>query len=352
MLNRILKEDFDYISSLSLPFNELKNSKILITGSSGFIPSYLIKFILYLNTKFKDINISVIGLTRNKEKSEIKFNQYKNNKYLKFIFQDVINPIHLTDKIDYIIHAASHASPKYYSADPVGTITANTLGTYNLLELARKNQLKGFLFFSSGEIYGQPFNILSPTKESDYGYLDPTDIRSCYAESKRMGETMCVSWYKQYGIPTKIVRPFHTYGPGMDLDDGRVFADFVSNIVNNENIVIKSDGKTVRSFCYIADAVAAFLYILFNGTNGNAYNITNDHGRISIKNLAELLVALFPEKKIKIVQQFRKNELYLESKITNNNVDINKLKKLGWTCYYSIKAGFKRTIKSYINNIT
>ena len=127
-----------------------------------------------------------------------------------------------------------------------------------------------FYFLVTVKIYGEVTADKIPTKEDYYGYIDPTDIRSCYAESKRMGENMCISWHKQYEVPAKIVRPFHTYGPCMNLDDGRVFADFVSNIVNHENIIMKSNGKSIRAFCYVADPVAGFFTVLLNGQNGES----------------------------------------------------------------------------------
>ena len=161
---------------------------------------------------------------------------------MRLLVQDVCEPVALDEPIHFIVHAASQASPKYYGTDPVGTLSANVLGTYHLLNLAATHRVEAFLFFSSGEVYGQVAPERIPIRETDYGYLDPTDVRSCYGESKRMGETMCVAWAHQFGVPAKIVRPFHTYGPGMRLDDGRVFADFVADIVHDRDIVLKSDG--------------------------------------------------------------------------------------------------------------
>src|SRR5262249_53731189 len=158
------------------------------------------------------------------------------------IVQDVCQPVTIDGPVDYIVHAASQASPKYFGRDPVGTLSANVLGTRHLLELARQKQSRGFLYFSSAEVYGQLDPARIPAPESACGPVDPLDVRSCYAESKRMGETMCVCWAYQYGVPARIVRPFHTYGPGMALDDGRVFSDFVAAIVQERDIVLTSNG--------------------------------------------------------------------------------------------------------------
>jgi nucleoside-diphosphate-sugar epimerase len=164
-----------------------------------------------------------------------------------------------------------------------------------------------------------------------------------------MGENMCVSWWHQYGIPTKIVRPFHTYGPGLSLEDGRVYADFVADIVNNRDIIMKSDGSSRRAFCYLADAVQGFLTILLKGENGQAYNLGNPEGEISILDLAVKLVNLFPEKALKVVRKpVLDNQDYIPSQIPRNCPDISKLSRLGWQPTTSIEEGFKRTIRSFL----
>ena len=225
----------------------------------------------------------------------------------------------------------------------------NVIGTHNLLNLAKDKKVKGFLFFSSSEIYGQVDSSKMPIKEDTYGLIDPMDTRSCYAESKRMGETMCVSWFHQHGVPVKIIRPFHTYGPGMRLDDGRVYADFISDIVNNRDIVMKSDGSAIRAFCYVADAVTGFFTVLLKGEVGHAYNISNDRCGISILDLANKLISLFPEKKLKIKSlKSVGNKNYLQSKVSRTSPDISKVRNLGWYPDVSIEQGFKRTIRSFL----
>ena len=162
-----------------------------------------------------------------------------------------------------------------------------------------------------------------------------------------MGETMCVSWLHQYGVPAKIVRPFHTYGPGINLDDGRVFADFISDIVNNRNIVMKSDGKAIRSFCYIADATVGFFTILLKGENGQAYNLSNNLAEVSILELANLLVKTFPEKNLTVERKDNGNSEYLKSEINKCSPDVSKIKGLGWQPKYSLEEGFKRAVESF-----
>lgn len=347
MNKKILGEDLELIVSADLPWEDFRNSTVLISGANGFLPAYMVETLLYLNT-VRDLNIKIIGLVRNKEKALVRFSQHKERNDLTFIVQDVCEPINCVDKIDYIVHAASQASPKFYGTDPVGTLSANTLGTYNLLQLARKNDVKSFLYFSSSEVYGQVDDSQIPTKENQYGYLDPTNLRSCYAESKRMGETMCVSWFNQYSVLTKIVRPFHTYGPGMSLDDGRVYADFIASILHNRDIVMNSDGTAIRAFCYLADAVQGFFTILLKGENGQAYNIGNPQCETSILSLATQLVNLFPEKRLTVVKKDTRNQEYIKSTVSRNSPDISKVKQSGWQPSTSIEVGFKRTLESFL----
>ncbi|MDD5584635.1 MAG: NAD-dependent epimerase/dehydratase family protein, partial [Candidatus Omnitrophica bacterium] len=174
-------------------------------------------------------------------------------------------------------------------------------------------------------------------------------VRSCYAEGKRAGETLCVCWSHQYGVPTKIVRPGHTYGPGMRLDDGRVHADFVSDVIHNRNIIMKSSGSAKRTFCYLADAIVGIFTVLFKGNNAQAYNVGDKITEISIGDLARLLVELFPEKNLRIeINEQMKPEGYLKSKTPRICLDSAKLKSLGWEQHYLLEEGFRRTIRSFL----
>jgi len=231
--------------------------------------------------------------------------------------------------------------------DPVGTFKPNSIGTLNLLEHAVENNTQKFLFVSSGEIYGmvRPGDIIN---ENTFGAIDTMNIRSSYAESKRMGELLTAIWSKKHNICGLVVRPFHTYGPSLYLDDGRVFSDFVSNIINNESIILKSDGKAERPFCYITDAVLGILTILINGSSGEAYNLGNPDGNISIINLANMLSKLIPERNVEVVKKVNESGNYLQSPVMHQNICIDKIKLLGWTPTTSLEVGFKRMILSYL----
>lgn len=345
-INRIVAEDIEEIvATTAVDWNVFAGKHVLITGASGFLPAYLVETLLHLN-RTRDLDVHITALVRNRENYVMRFARHLDNRNLSVLVQDVSKPISLSLPHHFIIHAASQASPKFYGIDPVGTLSANVLGTMQLLELARKHPVISFMYFSSGEVYGETQRV--PTKESDYGYIDPTSIRSCYAESKRMGENMCVSWHAQYQVPTKIVRPFHTYGPGMKLDDGRVYADFVRDVIENRPIVLKSAGTASRAFCYLADATAGFFTVLLRGENGVPYNVGNSQAEISVLDLANLLVDLFPEKRLGVFKEGpQADNGYLQSPISRNCPDISRINSLGWVPKICLADGFKRTIESY-----
>lgn len=347
--NPIISGDLATIASCGLDWTDLMGSTVLITGGSGLLGSYLVKTFLNLNKMF-GLGINVICLTRSQHSVNKRLRSNLDDTSLRIVLHDVssVLPPNLTSA-DYIIHVASQASPKYYGIDPVGTLSANTVGTANLLDYCNKRQCKRFLFFSSGEVYGVTKNQAHSIAETDYGYIDPVDVRSCYAESKRMGETMCIAWAHQFGCHASIVRPFHTYGPGLNLDDGRVFADFVNNIVHREDIVLKSNGLAKRTFCYLTDATIGFLTVLLKGSSGAAYNIANPSTEVSMRDLAHQLADLYPSLSIGVkYKDLALESNYLKSPISQALPNISKVSALGWKPVVSLKEGFDRTIKSFL----
>ncbi len=348
MRNSIIEEDLSYIAQQNINWNKFQDKTVLVTGANGFLPAYMVESLLYQNERNPNLNIRVIGLVRNKEKANNRFAYYKDRTDLSFVVQDVAAPIKVDSPIDYIIHAASQASPKYFRSDPVGTLKANTLGTINLLELARKQSLESFLFFSSAEIYGTVDAAKLPLDERSIGITDPLNVLSCYGESKRMGETICISYMHQYNIPCKIVRPFHVYGPGIGLDDGRAFVDFVHNIIDNKDIVLHTAGAATRDYIYLADATEAFFKILLDGKVGEVFNVATGK-ETSIFELVTMLVDLFPEKKLHV----RNDDQipaggYMKAPTARVAGNFTKIKsQLGWQWRYPIKEGFKRMVLSY-----
>lgn len=352
MRNKVIEEDLKFITSSDIAWSRLEGKHILISGANGMLGSYMVETILFLNEEKFRRKSKIYALVRNKERAMERFSHYKDREDLIFIIQDVCQAIVVNDDINFIIHAASQASPKYYGKDPVGTLAANVLGTHHLLKLAKEKGVESFLFMSSGEVYGDALEGGVPLKEDIYGALDLLSKRACYAEGKRAGEAMCMAWLNQYEVPVKIVRPFHTYGPSMRLDDGRVFADFVSDIVNKRNIMMKSDGRAVRTFCYIADATVAFFTVLLKGKNGEAYNVGDENGKISIRDLAKMLVQMFPERKLRVeINEAAKTEGYVKSESMQQLPDTTRLRSLGWKPRFSLQEGFRRTINSFSHKI-
>lgn len=345
-MNPIILEDINNILSADLPWHLFKNKTVVVSGAAGFLPAYMVECLAELNRR--NGNIRIIGLVRNVEKATARLSHLLQDG-VELFHHDISLPLPSGfPRADYVIHAASQASPKFYGIDPVGTLKANSMGTAYLLDYAKDSQADGFLFFSSGDVYGQPLLPDQLLKETDFGYLDPVEVRSCYAESKRIGETMCASWAKQYNLHTTIVRPFHTYGPGMALDDGRVFADFVADIISNRNIHLKSDGSAIRPFCYLADATLGFFTVMLKGRSGGAYNVGNPDAETSIAQLAETLVKLFPAKKLSVVFEHRDaGSVYMKSPVHRTCPSIAKANDLNWYPTCGIQDGFKRTISSF-----
>jgi len=350
ILSEIVHGDLDQIVKLNINWDRFKNKTVFISGGAGLLPSYLVQSLLHAN-RLHNLKLKVICMSRSSESLHKRLGYWLKDPSLKIIIHDVTRPIPIEIMpSDFVIHAASQASPKFYAIDPVGTLLTNTIGTQHLLEYAVRSKAERFMFFSSGEIYGAPLNPTEPITETSYGYLDPMNVRSCYAESKRIGETMSIAWGKQYGLDTVVVRPFHTYGPGMALDDGRVFADFVADVVAKRDIVVRGDGSEKRCFCYLADATIGFLSILLNGINSEAYNVANPSCEISMKNLAKLISNLFPNRNIKIrFEDSVTKKNYIKSPILKALPSIEKIKKLGWLPETSLEYGFTKTIKSFIS---
>lgn len=341
----IVQEDLNQVVASILPWNSLANKRILVSGANGFLPAFLVMSLIKANDTHH-LNLEVTALCRNYEKAQTRFGDLIKRKDLNVFLADVTQGPFPEGPWDFVIHAASQASPKYYGVDPVGTLRANTDGTRLLLD--QTTESTRFLYFSSSEVYGHvsPENI--PTPEDVFGSLNPALVRACYAESKRLGETLCVSYKHQYHRKVVMVRPFHTYGPGMDLEDGRVFADFVKDALNGQAIQMKSDGLAQRAFCYLADATAGFLTILMTGENGQAYNVGNPNAEVSILNLAKVIAELAPGGKIPVIEVERNTDSYLPSAVQRNAPDISKIKDLGWMPNTDIREGFRRTIQFFL----
>jgi nucleoside-diphosphate-sugar epimerase len=344
--NKLYQEDLQSVANC-INISTLVNKKILITGATGLIGSFLIDFFVFINQKYKT-NISIFALNRNINDIKERFNCYSQQDGLTLISQNICEPLNININFNYIIHAASNAQPKSFTDDPVGTMLANFIGMYNLLEYARTNRTERILYISSGEIYGQGTEDIKGFNENYSGYIDLLNIRSAYPISKRAAETLCICYNNQYKKEVIIARPCHIYGPTAKKNDSRASAQFINDILDDNNIILKSDGLQLRSYCYIADAASAILTILLSGESGSAYNISNKESNITIRELAEL-IANTSGKKV-IFENPSDIEKRGYNPVTKSVLISDKLEELGWHPKYSIENGISRTIKILKND--
>lgn len=342
--SEVVQTDLQKVVEESLPWDNLNDKTCLVTGSNGMIATYIIYFLMFLNRKYC-MNIHVIALSRNRIKSEELFVDFLTDSHFEMMIQDVCESIEYGGKIDYIFHFAGNSSPYCIKHDPVGIMKSNLVGTINVLELARVKCVEKVMFASTREVYGENVKEVSLT-ESSFGHLDCLDARSCYPESKRAAETLCESYHLQYGIPFNTVRIAHAYGPGMRLDnDGRVMADLLNYVVRNQNIVLKSTGEVKRAFCYVSDVLSGLMFILLGGKNGEAYNLANEDEEISIRDLAEILIQMSPNRNLRVEYDIPRSQSSLYCNYKRVGLDVNSLKKLGWKPFISLQNGLNKLFK-------
>ena len=300
---------------------------IVITGGSGFVGSYLCEKLINDGHKIIVIDNLLTGSTEN-------INDLLDNENFSFIEQDVQDHIEIKDKVDYVLHFASAASPKAYTEHPVNTLKAGSVGTINTLGLAKKHSAE-YLLASTSEVYGDP--LISPQNEEYWGNVNPNGERSMYDEAKRFAEAAVATYSRSYGLKTKIVRIFNTYGPRMQLNDGRVVTNFIVQALRNENITIYGDGTQTRSFSYVEDTVAGIISLM-NSTEYDVFNIGNPN---------EMTVGQLAEKIIKLTDSTSEIK-YLE--LPNDDPkqrkpDITKAKtKLNWQPKVNLDEGLAKTI--------
>ncbi len=296
-LRDLLVEDLEAMCvDLTGEFEQMAGSRLLITGGGGFLGYYLVQSVLHWNDTRPGEKIDVVVYDNYVRGVPAWLEALRGRPDLELRRHDMIEPLPADiGHFDYVVHAAGIASPMFYRAQPLKCIDANINGLRNLLDyaVAERNSgrpLKGFLFYSSSEIYGDPVAAAIPTPETYRGSVSCTGPRACYDESKRFGETLCVVYAKHEDIPVTMARPFNNYGPGLKINDGRVIPDFASDIFAGRDIVMLSDGKPKRTFCYATDAVTGYFKVLVRGRPGEAYNIGIDTPEISVAELAQLTV--------------------------------------------------------------
>ena len=345
-MNRIICEDIQNIISERISYENFFGKTVLISGANGYVPAYFVHTFIALNDQ-KNANIRILALCRNEKRAINRFSEYISRDDFKLIIQDVNEPIEVVEPIQIFIHAASPAGIKKRYEDPVNTFLANVKGVENMLNLALKNSCEYFLFLSSVDIYGKMKDNQRLTEDKS-GYLDPLNIRNMYSCGKRAAESLCKAYQDKYKIPIYIVRPFQIIGPGLELNDGRLHIDFISQIIEKKKIVLKSDGSARRTFMYITDAIKAMFYVMLYGLPGEAVNIVTEDGEASVKELANLMAENVDDEEIEVVFDYeQRNTIEVTSALSVVIGDSSKLVKLGWKNQYSILEGTARMMKYY-----
>ena len=330
------KDDLIYVATLDLPWSKLCDCNILVTGATGLIGGCLVEVLM--SRQDKDYHVYASG--RNEDRAKKRFADFASDPSFHFVKYDVLEPFESDVNYDYIIHAASNASPNFFSTKPVEVIKSNIQGLSNLMEYGLNHGMKRMLYVSSGEVYGEGDGRVFTEDYS--GYVNCTSPRSCYPSSKRAAETLCVSYAQEYGADVVIARPSHTYGPYFTESDNRVYAQFIRNILRGEDIVMKSTGSQFRSWCYVVDCAAAILYILLKGENGQAYNIADASSNISIKELAEMIAEIGGRKVVMDLPTDTEKAGY--NVVTKSVFSTEKLEGLGWMAIDSMYNNMLKTL--------
>jgi len=339
--NSLYKEDIEYVSGLSLPWEKLQGKSILISGASGLIASCLIDVIM--NKNCDGLNCMIYALGRNVKKAENRFAPYRNSSLYVFITHDINTPLKLNaNTVNYVLHMASNTHPVAYATDPIGTITTNIIGTNNMLEFATKHNATRFAFASSNEVYGENRGDAEFFDERYCGYIDSNTMRAGYPEGKRCGEALCQAYKKQKNLDIVIPRFTRSYGPSMLMTDTKAISQFIRKGIAGEDIVLKSTGTQYYSYTYTADAVAGLLTVLLKGEKGEAYNIADEPGDIMLKDLAAAIAEVSGAEVVFELPDDVEKSGY--STATKARLDGSKVKKLGWTMKYDIRSGIRRTI--------
>lgn len=345
-----LQEDLERIAACPIAWERLNHRTVLITGATGLIGRQLVLAILAAN-RILGYSIRIIALVRSMEKAYQSFRNLMHRNELNIIIGDVTRPICLDRPVDYIIHAASITSSKDFVTAPVNVIEVSLNGTKNLLEAAKEQKCKSVVFLSSMEVYG---TVVSDNDrrvaEDELGYIDLSSVRSCYPESKRMCENLCVCYSAQYGVPVKIARLAQTFGAGVSPNDNRVFAQFAKAAIAGEDIVLHTRGKSSGNYCYTADALSGLLTILLNGKNAEAYNVVSERASTTIAQMAQMVSEHFTGGRSRVIFDIPDNALaYGYAPDVELRLSSKKLEELGWSpCIApSLETMYERLIASF-----
>ncbi len=345
MMQNIIYEDMEYIlNDKCIPWDKLKNAKVLVTGATGLIGSTLVKALLFANEHIA-LSADVWCLVRNTRKAEDILGT--ENDRLHFLSGDVLSALPSDVSFDYVIHGASPTASAFFIEHPAETIETAVLGTQNLLSKAKKDGAKGFLYLSSMEAYG---NVSDERvlEESDHGRIDLSNVRSCYPEGKRMCELLCKSYASEFGLRAMSIRLAQTFGAGVLKEDKRVFAMMARCAVNGEDIVLMTKGTSKHPYLYTAQAVTAILCVLLCGEAGETYNAANPETYCSIYEMGELVAKEIADGRISVrIQENKENVKFPPAGFLNLSVD--KICGLGWKPQGTLADMYRRMI-SYMEN--
>ncbi len=333
--------DIDEILAAYPDFRSLSGKSVLVTGASGLICSAVCDILLRMSETLPE-PVTVIAAGRSEEKMRARFSRYADQPYFRYLAYDANDTVFAPDlKADFLIHGASNAYPARVIREPVETMLSNFTGMYALLSYARSAGTQRVLYISSSEVYGKKEGN-HPYKENEYGYVDLLSPRSSYAVGKRAAETLCASFYDEYGVDAVIIRPGHIYGPTASKADNRVSSAWPYAVARGEDLVMKSDGSQLRSYCHCLDTASAILTALLTGETMHPYNISDPACVISIRDMGELLA------KAGGVRLIREEPTELEKKafnpMSNSSLDGTHLSALGWKALFTPERGFAHTI--------
>lgn len=331
------RDDMREVASLLLPWEKLKGCNILVTGATGLIGSCLVNVLMM----HPERNFQVYAAGRNEARARILFADYMNDAAFHFVTYDVMQPVRSEVAFHYIIHAASNASPNFFVQQPVEVMKANLLGVCHLMDYGLTHDLHRFLYVSTGEVYGEGDGRVFTEEYS--GYVNTMSPRSCYPSSKRAAETLCVAYAEEYGVDAVVARLSHVYGPGFTENDNRVYAQFIRNVLQGEDIVMKSTGEQFRSWCYVVDAVKGLLYVLLKGQSGSAYNVADASSNISIRQLAEMVAEIESRRVVMNVPADSEHKGY--NPVTKSVFSTKKLEELGWKVMGTMREKMESTIR-------
>lgn len=342
--SELYKQDIMAVMEL-IQLDKLTGSKFLITGATGMIASVIIDILMYYNNTIIESSkgIHIIAVSRNEAKARERFAAYWDSVFFTYLSQDISQSLPELGDVDYILHAASNTHPRVYATDPIGTITANVTGTYELLSYAAEHHCRRFLCFSSVEIYGENRKDVDKFDESYLGYIDCNTVRAGYPESKRLSESLCNAFAAQKGQDFVIGRFSRVYGPTMGQEDSKAIAQFIRRAAAGEDIVLKSEGNQLYSYTYVVDAAVAALYLLLYGKSGEAYNVADEKSEITLKELAQILADAAGSKVIFELPDAVERAGY--STATKALLDTGKITALGWRASTPIKEGLEKTVR-------